>query len=91
MNLFSWIRRWRENRNRADWKITLSAKAVMEDDISKIRCLACNCYFNQVYKGTFSCDLKQIQIDDTGRCQDFCDQSVAMKTIRQQKKGEASK
>ena len=84
MNLFAWIR----DRRRAEKKITLSAKVILEDDISKIRCLADKCYFNQAYKGAFSCDLKEIQIDDTGCCRDFCDRRSAAKAIQQKGKAE---
>ena len=85
MNLFTWIRRRGENRRRGDREITISAKAVFDDDISKITCFAGDCYFNQKYKGKFSCNLKSVQIDAAGYCMDFCDRRCVVKSIQQKR------
>lgn len=63
-------------------EISISTKVVLDENISRITCFAEKCYFNQSYKGEFSCDLKNIEIDSTGQCVDFCDRHNTAKFIR---------
>ena len=38
---------------------------------SCITCFATNCFFNRYYRGENSFDLKELNIDDTGKCLGF--------------------
>lgn len=45
---------------------------------SEIQCFA-QCYYNRIYKGECSCDLKTIIIDNTGKCKNFLDRKEGIK------------
>lgn len=78
MNLFAWMK-----RKKPEQKITVQATA-FSTDISTVKCFATNCFFNRSYSGECSCDLKEIDIDNTGRCFNFCDRAKTAEFIKQE-------
>lgn len=60
--------------------------ALFSTEVSKVRCFATGCYFNRSYTGEIACDLKQVDIDQTGRCMNFSERDKTAKFLEQRRR-----
>ena len=55
-----------KRKPRAKTKVEL-----FSSELSCVRCLATDCYFNNIYRGECECDLKIVDINMNGKCRNF--------------------
>lgn len=83
MKLFSWFKQKKDEKLPGSKKVEI---ALFSTEVSKVRCFATDCYFNRSYTGEIACDLKQVDIDKTGRCMNFAERDKTAKFLEQRGK-----